>query len=445
LPSPIHFSASTMAVQVPVDAAEIAALWRSAGSDFKFLLDRENVETAIQSQFFAAGILTVKLFSTIADDKAELRQIMKDSFGLDSTANITARIKVCKVIVAWTSARARAAKSADAEGEAEAKNIPKDLSTGDYHSMRACFEGRFWELSDRELPGRTYIEKKLDEIEKGDVRPEMLSEVVSREEDEPDSMKVNFGLGGELKAVKVSSKVPLPSDTESLRHRIILLGTAWQFISFHQTNRSSLVGLSPQLFQQYLAYLLGEHVLGLLLRDGRGLDIQTPAWHLLVTYEFSVRKKAMDLMRRGTPFCNALRQAWECPMTKERYFSTPLAMDTVSRRPFQQQPRPQNGISEPFLKKAKVEAEVPTRRRTGEKPQGKHTPGKKTAKMEASASRHPAYKGALENSEGKPMCFRFNLGTCKNPKCLYQHACGGCFKQNVAMKDCPTCKNKGSH
>jgi hypothetical protein len=54
-----------MAFQVPVDAAEIAALWRTADSDFKFLLDRETVETSIQTQCYAAGILTVKLFAAM--------------------------------------------------------------------------------------------------------------------------------------------------------------------------------------------------------------------------------------------------------------------------------------------------------------------------------------------------------------------------------------------
>jgi hypothetical protein len=426
-----------MAVQVPSDAGEIAALWKTAGSDFKFLLDRENVETAIQTQIYAAGILTVKQFAAVVDDKTELRQVMKESFGLDGNANLGTRVSVSKVLVAWTSARARALKMADAEGEAESRNLPKDISSGDYHSMRTVFEERFWELTDRELPGRSYIEKKLDEIEKNDLKPEMLSDVVSREEDEPDSMKVNWGAGGELKALKISAKVPLPTDTETFRHRIILLGTAWLFISFHQTNRSSLVGLSPQLFQQYLAYLLGEHVLGLLLRDGRGVEIQGPAWHLLIAYEFSVRKKATDLMRKGMPFREALRQSWECPMTKERYFSTPLAMDTVTRRPFpQQQPRPQP--QEPFVKRAKIEDEEAKRKPSTKNRQA--ASASKRAKMEETAKKHSKYNGALVNADGKPMCFKFNTGGCKNSKCLYQHACGGCFKQNVSMKDCAKCK-----
>ena len=391
---------------------------------------------AIQTKLYAAGILTVKQFAAVVDDKTELRQVMKDSFGLDSGANLDTRVSVSKVLVAWTSARARALKMADAEGEAESRNLPKDISSGDYHSMRTVFEERFWELTDRELPGRSYIEKKLDEIEKIDLKPELLSDVVSREEDEPDSMKTVWGPGGELRALKISAKVPLPSDTESFRHRIILLGTAWLFISFHQTNRSSLLGLSPQLFQQYLQYLLGEYVHGLLLRDGRGYEISSPAWHLLISYEFAIRARATNPMRKGVPFRDALRQGWECPMTKERYFSTPLAMDTVYRRPLpQHQPRLQP--QEPVAKRAKIE---------DEEGKGKGKRAKKASKLsksEAHAKKASSYNGALQNADGKPMCFKFNTTGCKNSKCVYQHACGGCFKQNVSMKDCVKCK--GNH
>jgi hypothetical protein len=280
----------------------------------------------------------------------------------------------------------------------------------------------------------------LNEIEKCDYKAELLSDVISCEEDDPDVMKTIFTAGGELRALKVASKVPLPADTEALRHRVILLGTAWLFISFHQTNRSSLVGLSPQLFQQYLAYLLGEHVHGLLLRDGRGTEIQAPAWHLLITYEFSVRKKATDLMRRGTPFAHALRQAWECPMTKERYFSTPLAMDTVARRPIPQQPRYQP--QEPAFKKPKIEEEGKgAGKGKKSKTQRKKDRQKLNGKTSQAKSAASEYTGKRVNPDGKPMCFKFNSSAgCLDAKCTFQHACGGCFKHNVSMKNCPQCK-----
>jgi hypothetical protein len=117
----------------------------------------------------------------------------------------------------------------------------------------------------------------------------------------------------------------------------------------------------------------------------------------------------------------------------------------VSRRPLPappQQPRPQNGIHEPFLKKPKVEDEG-SKRGSKRQPPAPKPPGAKAAKTEKRLKTLTRYNGAVKNPDGKPMCFAFNTGGCTNSGCKFQHACGGCFKQNVSMKDCPTCK--GGH
>jgi hypothetical protein len=55
-----------MAIQVPAEAVD--ALWKSAGSDLKFLFDRENVAKEVQSKFFYIGVLTVNHFAAFPDD-----------------------------------------------------------------------------------------------------------------------------------------------------------------------------------------------------------------------------------------------------------------------------------------------------------------------------------------------------------------------------------------
>ena len=426
----------SMAIVVP--AEQVAALWKSAGSDLKFLLDREGVDTDTQSKFYFVGVLTIRQFAAFVDDKKELRDVLKESFELDPKASIPTRVNASRVLTAWTSARARATKAADAEGEADARNVPKDVCAADFHTMRSTFEEKYWEVADRELPGKCYIEKKLDEVEKGDYKAETPSEVVSREEEDPDSLKTVWSVAGELKAVKVSSKVPLPADTEALRHRIVLLGTAWMFVASHQTNRSSLMGLTPQLFQEYLQYLLGDFVLGMILRDGRGYMINSPAWDLLITYEFSIRAKATNLMRKGASLKDALRQSWECPVTKERYFTTPLAIDTVVRRPLPQQPqqqpqlRAQGDQEQPSRKKLKVGSG-----KGGGK--GKNVKAEKVKNTIKDTIKNTGFKGAKETPEGKPLCFGFNSNGCKKTTCLFLHACSGCFKHGVSIKTCPTC------
>jgi hypothetical protein len=52
------------------------------------------------------------------------------------------------------------------------------------------------------------------------------------------------------------------------------------------------------------------------------------------------------------------------------------------------------------------------------------------------------YTGKKVTPDGKPMCFKFNSSAgCPNgATCTFQHACGGCFKHGVSMKNCPQCK-----
>jgi hypothetical protein len=415
---------------IDVPAGEIAGIWAKAGSDLKFLLDREGVQEITQSRLFYIGVLTVRHFASFVEDKTELRKTLKQSFDMDpDTGDIWVRVHISKVLVAWDAARARATKLADAEGDAEARGVPKDVSSSDYHSMRATFEARYWEVTDRELPGRSYLERKLDEVEKAEVRAELLSEVVSKDEDEPDTLKTTWSLGGELKVVKSSSKVALPGDTEALRRRLTLLGTAWMFVASHQTSRAYLKGITPQLFQEYTAYLLGEFVLGMLVRDGRGNSIDSPAWHLLIAYEQAVRSKAVQLMRKGATFCDSLKQAWEDPVTKERYFTTPLALDSVTRRAAPQQRAPQFNTQEPLAKKPRTKGKGKEGAKNAAKP-GTKKHGKNNSEG-----------CAKETPGGKPLCFKFNTARgCERDPCRFLHCCGKCFKHGVSMLAC-TCSH----
>ena len=58
--------------------------------------------------------------------------------------------------------------------------------------MNSAFELAHWPLEDKQKPARSYLERKLDEIEKDDLRAEPLEEVVSVEEDDPDMLRTEW-------------------------------------------------------------------------------------------------------------------------------------------------------------------------------------------------------------------------------------------------------------
>jgi hypothetical protein len=420
----------TMAIIVNPQEELIA--WEAAGSDLVFLMSREGVDKTIQGKLYHIGVTSVKQFAAFAEDKGELRRILKENFEVDAAADISARVKISKVLVAWDSAKARAAKLAEADGDAEARHIPKEITSSDGQAMRATYEAKYGELSDREIPGRSYLERKLDEIEKSEFRAELLTEVVSREEDEPDSIKTVWSPNGELKAVKMGAKVSLPSDTESLRKRLALLGTAWLFVASHQAHRGYLRGITPALFQEYTSYLLGDYVLGMVARDSSGSAVSSSSWSLLVSYEHAVRVKAMQLVRKGTTFSAALKTAWEDPLTKERHFTTPLALDSVKfvAGSSQRMTAPPGNLDEPASKKLKAL----TNGTKGVDPAGKGGGKGKTGKGKGKGKN----KINAKTPDGKYVCFNYNkaVGCSHGTACKFQHVCGKCFAPGITMLAC---------
>ena len=132
-----------------------ANLIEQAGSDLKFLLDREGVDIELQVKLFFVGVSSVKQVATFAEDKADLRKSLKVNFEMDPDTDIKSRIAIAKVLVAWDAARARAAKMAEAEGDAQARNVPKEVGSSDHHAMRKAFELKYWEVDDMKVPGKT--------------------------------------------------------------------------------------------------------------------------------------------------------------------------------------------------------------------------------------------------------------------------------------------------
>ena len=60
------------------------------------------------------------------------------------------------------------------------------IPVSDFSAMRQRFAKAFGEPEDKRTPAKEYIEKKLAELEAGEFRAEMLAEILSRHEVDPD-------------------------------------------------------------------------------------------------------------------------------------------------------------------------------------------------------------------------------------------------------------------
>ena len=117
-------------------------------------------------------------------------------------------------------------------------------------------------------------------------------------------------------------------------------------LSLRNSNRAVLQGLCPQDNEDYVSYLLGEFCFGMVGLNAEGHSIATPSWPQLLQYEHQVRKKMYSNMfseHMAAPL--ALKSAYKDPVTKERFFTTPIALASTVRRPFNAQSKEGGGKS----------------------------------------------------------------------------------------------------
>jgi len=411
-----------------------APLLEQASADIRALFDRKSVDEDFAVKLYSIGINTVELFATFAKDLDDLQELLKAHFDIDA-ADILQRVKLSRINVAWQTAKARAAKQTEQDGDCDIRRVPKDITHSSTKAMRATFEKNFWELQEPQVPARSYLERKLDEVEKDDLRAEPLEEVVSAEEDDPDALRTEWRPDGQLRAVRIGTKVSLPKTPEELRKRLALLGTALIFASMQQKHKTYLRGLSPQVFVEYVEYLLGEHVWGLAAKGAGQVFLSGPSWPLLISYEQAIRKKMTELVKKkGLTIKEALKSAWEDPITKERFFTTPLCLEAVgTKRPAptewatQETGKGKNGGKSQF--------------KGSEKGAGKGKGAKGGGKSKKNKPTKNATNGCNNKTpEGLNICFQFNsAGGCTRKGCQFAHVCGKCFTTDTPMHNCGRC------
>lgn len=405
---------------VLTDAEEAEALAKG-GADLKFLFQRNDVDTSTMAKWFHAGVRSLEKFANIAKDAEDLAVVMKEYLGIDQAASLEARVQAAALTCAWTNARTRVQRAAEVEAEMDTKDWVKPLVSSEWLAMKAGLEKVVGTLDEKTTPAKEYVEKKLQEVEAGDYRAEDLSEVVSREEIDPDSLVPQWDAKGHLTVRKGAARIKEPENPESLRMRLTVMRNAMQMIALKHTNRAELQGDYTKAFEEYKEYLLGEHVYGLNAKDADGLTIAAPPFRLVLAYEKAVRKEAMRRVNQEqTPFPRALKMGWKDPTTKERHFTTPLALS--AKRPAQAVGQwAQEG---PTSKKGKMDT--------------------KGSKGKSKGGGKQLHGCASHNKEGVPICYRYNTAgeKCKMKKCKFSHQCGICLSDKHPMFQCNASKRQ---
>ena len=239
-------------------------------------------------------------------------------------------------------------------------------------------------------------------------------------------MQTFFDATGKLQLRRGTSEVALPSTPEELRSRLIVWGVGLQMIALKHSNLVYLQGLTPQDVQDYLSYLLGEHVYGLTGKSSRGETVSAPSWPQLLIYESQIRKCMYGLMvDDGISAPEALKSAYRDPVVKERHFTTPIALSATSKQPFDSYGGGQ-GLRQKSGGKGRGKG------RKGGGPYGKTGKGGKGGNKQKSGGGKPKF--------GE--CFPFNnhWERCTRKNCPFPHICSRCGGKHAAYQ----CQNQGA-
>ena len=314
--------------------ADHTAAIKLLAPDFHFLLEDEDVPAALQAKVAESGVTTLRLFAHLADDAKEFKLCLKNDFELDPAADLPTRLNVARLTVAWEAARKRQEVRQEQKAVAAAQQLPELLAKGEHLELRRAFTKAYYEAPEATVPSDSYVEFRFDQIEQGELRAESLTKATSREDkdDEPIETTVERRTGV-IRVKTGTSPIPLPQDPEELRTRIRIVGHCWLITKIKFPNKAWLQTVTPQLFVNYIDHLLGEHLWGLHVRGPGGVILASPQWAQLLEYEFRVRKAMSRTINEGGDFNTALVQAMNCPITRDRYFTSPAAMSSSLRLP----------------------------------------------------------------------------------------------------------------
>ena len=426
-----------------------AALSRAALSqhdaDFSFLLSDKQVPEDIQVMLAVSGFTSVQMMALIADDRAGLREVLKDvPFSLDPGLagaapghRVRTTSTVARLIATWEAACSRTSERNRAEAEKRAAGLPLALPGGDHVAIRRGYELLGGRVLDKEYPAEALIERRLQQIEQGDLRTDSLTETASKDECLEDPTDAVW-FQGAMKIKKPMIKVPLPASTEELRKRVKLLGITFAIARMKNPSRAWLATATPEIWSAHVDHVLGETVHGLKMKGPAVMEFKVD-WQTVLSYEFELRREATRLIQSdGLDLATAMLTARRDTELRERCFTGPAMCSLIA----QAAGGSSGTVRPPPLATGNVggnsggqqQARAGTSKR--QKRTGKNGGGDGRKGGGKGGGKNDGKTGWQKNTpEGKPICFRYNLPMDKpcDGRCGRAHCCQVCMGSHAAV------------
>ena len=188
----------------------------NASSDLQYVLQESDVSLRNQYEI-CQHYKNLKVFGAMADDKAELRQALKDDFRIDHTADVATRAEVARIITAWEMARELASKEQELRAESKVLGMPRILQHSERQAMLKAVETVLGKLQESEVPSNEYLALKVEECESNEPQASTLDEVTSKHDTSTQSLQSSLDAAGHARITKTKAKGKLPESSEDLR------------------------------------------------------------------------------------------------------------------------------------------------------------------------------------------------------------------------------------
>ncbi|CAL1153097.1 unnamed protein product, partial [Cladocopium goreaui] len=303
----------------PVDRSQ------AASPDLKYHLSEVKVPVEVQAALFHKGFVDLQLFAGLDESRLEVRNALAVEIGLKHDECTDARQNVARLLSAWESSRAQLVAEDKMKAESKLGQTPRIVQCSEMAALRKAVEADLGKLQDDEVPAKSLIATKLEQIESGDLRAEDLREVLCVEDTDVDLFSgiIEHGTGN-LKIKPGKASIAMPSTPEELRLRHRRIGIAWLMVGSKHKNQSWITPALLEAFRRFSDHIVGRHIAGFPIM-AQGVT-RHPAWNLVLSYELEVRKRAYKQLRDGkhSSLQEALEDAWNSAELINKHFLVPL-------------------------------------------------------------------------------------------------------------------------
>ena len=262
----------------------------------QFLWNTHNVSIEHQHAFAVAGCTTIQVFKGLVSSHEDLRACLQQELMLSPTT-IASRVAIANIVGAWTAAWERIEADNKVKAEARAAGGLQPATTLELTAMANIYKDTVLKgerLAPSERPSKSYLGRKMAEIEDGELEVESLEEVTSKADgEELDILHESLDSAGKRKLIRKPKRVPAPKDIPELQERHRIMAHCHGYLKTKQVSVAWLQTSTLAVWESFTRFLSGEKCYKMRLPYIVSSKEQAPKpdWSLVLHYEHELRKK----------------------------------------------------------------------------------------------------------------------------------------------------------